>query len=250
MNEEYFRLNGVDVGVAVAIDVSVRCGQVRIWLCTPPIRMTRELHNGMLTHAWKPIEDCFLRGGFSFRFFQNIALRNARYGLSLNFKTQQDNAGTLHIYDGQSCPNFFGNIRIDDGWLQVAGVISYEDAPPDVVDGHAMPIQIRKRFDPLPLIPARTVLTRAQALKRPATDVYALRIDANPALRAFPLEVLNFKHLEALEITCRTSGVRSTCPNRWLTSPLCTRLRYEVLRLISARCHRTLASYRGSKISR
>lgn len=166
----------------------------------------------MLTNAWKPIENCFLRDGFSFSAFQSFALPEAQYGQTFDFQTRDANAGTLHVYDGQSCPNFFGRIRIDAGWLLVEGVGSYQDEPPATVRGNAMPIEIRKRFKPLPLIAPHAALMLSGARKIAPNEVYVLHIDLPQSRCEFPMEILQFKRLEALEITCRHPGVRLNLP--------------------------------------
>ncbi len=210
-NDEFFRLNGIDVGFSAQTDVSIRCGRIRLKLHTPPMRLTRDLHNGMYDHARKPIDDCYMADGFSIAAYESIALPGGRYGQTVRFPhvDARKNRHTLHLYDGQACPNFFGTVRIEQGWLHLDGVASYEDAPPRPAHRDAMPINICKRFEPRPLIPPRQKLTLQAARTLKPEDVYCLHIDPQNAVKTFPMEILAFRNLEDLWLTCH----REQAPN-------------------------------------
>ena len=56
-HSEYFKPNGVDVGFCDRTDVRVMRWKVRVWLKTPPMALTRGLHNGMADHGPRAIPD-------------------------------------------------------------------------------------------------------------------------------------------------------------------------------------------------
>jgi hypothetical protein len=200
--EEYFRLNGVDVGFSKRTDVRVRCGRVQVSLNTPPIRLTQTLHGGLLEHCWQPIPDFFMANGLTVAAFEDLALPNGVYGHTFTFPYRDASKylQKLHVYGSQHSPDFFGTITVDEGWLTVKGVVSYEDEWPD--PKYAMPIEVCKRFDARPLIPPRKKLSLKQALKLPPDQVYWLAIENTESVKTFPEEILSFKNLEDLWLSC------------------------------------------------
>ena len=195
--QEYFRLNGVDVGFSALTDVRVCHGRVHINLNTPPIRLTEALHGGLLAHAWRPIANFYMANGLTVATYEDLALPNGAYGHSVCFP-YLDDAKYLQnvcVYGSQGSPNFFGTITVHEGWIAVDGLVTYESEPDPT---RAMSIEARKRFDALPLLPPRKKISLTQALKLPPHDVYCLAIENAQRLKSFPSEIFTFKNLESL----------------------------------------------------
>ncbi len=202
---EYFRLNGVDVGFSDKTDVRVRRGKVRVWLKTPPIALTRELHNGMADHGWQVIPDFYMVDGLTIAAYEDQALPEGRYGHTRNWPYQDETKyrQALNVHGGQGRPEFFGSLRIEAGWLELDGVIAFGTDAPE--HDEVMPVAVRKCFDPLALIPPRSTLSLEQALKLPPDQVFDLQI-SNGEYRGFPESILRFKHLERLGFGLAMSG--------------------------------------------
>ncbi len=202
---EYFKLNGVDVGFSDKTDVRVMRGKVRVWLKTPPMALTRELHNGMADHGWRVIPDFYMVDGLTIAAHEDQALPEGRYGhvRKWPYQDETDYRQALNVYGGQDRPEFFGTLRIEAGWLELDGVIGFGiDAPQH---DEVMPVSVRKCFDPLALIPPRRTLSLEQALKLPPDQVFDLQISSGE-YRKFPESILNFKHLERLGFGLAMSG--------------------------------------------
>jgi Leucine-rich repeat (LRR) protein len=194
---EYFKLNGVDVGFSDKTDVRVKRGKVRVWLNTPPMALTRELHNGMADHGWRVIPDFYMEGGLTVAASEDQALPDAAYGhvRQWPYQDQTDDRQAINVFGGQDRPDFFGSLRIEEGWLELDGVIAFGTDVPE--HDEVMPISVRKCFEPLPLIPERKQLNLQQALKLPVDQVFDLQI-SNGQYNGFPESILAFKHLERL----------------------------------------------------
>ena len=206
MNDsEYFKLNGVDVGFSDKTDVRVTRGKVRVWLKTPPMALTRELHNGMADHGWRVIPDFYMVDGLTIAAHEDQAPPDGRYGhvRKWPYQDEADDRQALNVYGGQDRPEFFGTLRIEAGWLELDGVIAFgTDAPQH---DEVMPVSVRKCFDPLALIPPRRTLSLEQALKLPPDQVFDLQISSGE-YRKFHESILNFKHLERLGFGLAMSG--------------------------------------------
>ncbi len=202
---EYFKLNGVDVGFSDKTDVRVMRGKVRVWLKTPPMALTRELHNGMADHGWRVIPDFYMVDGLTIAAHEDQALPDGRYGhvRKWPYQDETDYRQALNVYGGQDRPEFFGTLRIEAGWLQLDGVIAFGTDAPE--HDEVMPVSVRKCFDPLALIPPRRTLSLEQALKLPPDQVFDLQI-SNGEYRKFPESILVFKHLERLGFGLAMSG--------------------------------------------
>jgi Domain of unknown function (DUF1963)/Leucine rich repeat len=212
-NTEYFRLNGVDVGFSERTDVRVRRGRVRVSLNTPAMRLTKALHGGLLEHAWRPIPDFYMVNGLTVVAYEDLALPNGAYGQTIRFPYYDDAKylQNVHVYGAGGSPNFFGSITVDEGWITVIGLASYEDEAPD--PKFAMSIEARKRFAAKPLIPIRKKLSLRQALKLPPDQVYWLSIENNDHVKSFPTEILSFKSLEELWLSASFGAAPVPLPN-------------------------------------
>ena len=202
---EYFKLNGVDVGFSDKTDVRVRRGKVRVWLKTPPMALTRDLHNGMADHGWRVIPDFYMVDGLTIAAYEDQALPEGRYGHLRQWPYQDETSyrQALNVYGAQDRPEFFGTLRIEAGWLELDGVIAFGTDAPE--HDEVMPVAVRKCFAPLALIPPRHTLSIEDALKLPADQVFELQI-SNGEYRRFPEEILAFKRLERLGFGLAMSG--------------------------------------------
>jgi Leucine-rich repeat (LRR) protein len=202
---EYFKLNGFDVGFSEKTDVRVRRGKVRVWLKTPPMALTRDLHNGMADHGWRVIPDFYMVDGLTIAAHEDQALPEGRYGHVRRwpYHDERDYRQALNVYGAQDRPEFFGTLRIEAGWLELDGVIAFGTDAPE--HDEVMPVAVRKCFAPLALIPPRHSLSLEDALKLPADQVFDLQI-SNGEYRRFPEEILAFKRLERLGFGLAMSG--------------------------------------------
>jgi hypothetical protein len=193
-NPNSFKLNSIEVGFGAETDVSVRCGCVRISLQTLPLRLTKELHNGLLKDAWKPIADQIFKNGLLVSIDQDLALNGGQYGQVFRFpyKDETGYLRNMRIMDA----NFFGTLTIDAGLVTVEGVAAYVDKLADATA--VMPLSICKQFEPLALIPPRKKLSLAQALLLPPEQVFHLSVEHPKRLKRFDDAILGFTNLESL----------------------------------------------------
>jgi Domain of unknown function (DUF1963)/Leucine rich repeat len=196
---EFLRLNGVDVGFSEKTDVLVRGGRVHVSLNTPAMRLTPAMHGAeFLENSWRPLPDFYMANGLTIVVDEDLALPQAQYGHTFRFPYRDDTKylRNVSIYGSQGRPRFFGSVTVDEGWIYVSGLASYEDVVSD--PKAAMSIEARKRFAATPLIAQRKKLSLKQALKLPPDEVYWLSIENTDRVKSFPEEILGFKNLENL----------------------------------------------------
>lgn len=205
--DEYFRLNGIDVGFSDKTEVAVARGRLRLRLQTPPMRLTRDLHNGMADRAWRAIPDFHMADGLRLLAPSGIALPEGRYGQTLTwpYRDERDERCTLQVYGPQDGVDFFGTLRVEAGWLALDGAIGFGTDAPEYDE--VMPVSVRKRFEPLPLIPPRCTLSLEEALALPADEVFELQI-AEADIDKLAESIRPFVRLERLGIAFRSTGPR------------------------------------------
>lgn len=205
--DEYFRLNGIEVGFSEKTEVGVARGRLRLRLQTPPMRLTRDLHNGMADRAWRAIPDFYMADGLRILAPSGIALPEGRYGQTLNWpcRDEREQRCALQVYGPQDGVDFFGTLRIEAGWLVLDGAIGFGTDAPEYDE--VMPVSVRKRFEPLPLIPPRRTLSLEEALALPPDDVFELQI-AEADIGTLSETIRPFAKLERLGIAFHRAGPR------------------------------------------
>lgn len=207
--DEYFRLNGIDVGFSDKTDVGIGRGRLRLRLQTPPMRLTRDLHNGMADRAWRAIPDFYMADGLRILAPSGIALPEGRYGQTLRwpYRDEREQRCALQVYGPQDGVDFFGTLRIEAGWLALDGAIGFGTDAPEYDE--VMPVSVRKRFEPLPLIPPRRALSLEEALALPPDDVFELLV-AEADIDTLAETIRPFVRLERLGIALRSASPPGT----------------------------------------
>ncbi|TXI46372.1 MAG: DUF1963 domain-containing protein [Lysobacter sp.] len=203
--DDYFRLNGIEVGFSEKTEVCVARGRLRLRLQTPPMRLTRDLHNGMADRAWRPIPDFYMADGLRILAPSGIALPEGRYGQTLTwpYRDEREQRCALHVYGPHGGVDFFGTLRVEAGWLALEGAIGFGTDAPEYDE--VMPISVRKRFEPLPLIPPRRTLSLEEALATPPDEVFELQI-ADARAETLSETIRPFAKLERLGIAFHRAG--------------------------------------------
>ena len=216
MNQkEYFKLNQIDVGFAdhptegtifikgaLNSEVLIRNGKLRINLLTPALQLGRDLHNGTLDDPY--YENKRQIDHLRLCTYQDLAIPGATYDTQIT--CPYDNIAGFEVYGFPEQLKFHGIIDVQEGYIEIKGELktSMEE------NTASIPVEVRKLFEPKPLIPPRTRYTLEEARQVDPLEVYELTLDKGD-FPLFPEEVLDYKNLESFSI-----GMQTNCTFRAL----------------------------------
>lgn len=234
--KEYFKINNIDVGFKsppnentkistnsegfLDNEVSVRKGRLRINLLTPPLEITDDMHNGMLSSSYynkKRNIDYFRIATYSSP-DGDFVIDKGNYGVKIEYPKKHNELLDFGCYGFPEEVEFHGTIDIQKGYVHVEGILKnrlqeyyrslegikeHEEYLKSIPKRYKkplphIPIEILKQFDPKPLIPSREEHTWEEAQKANPLNVYNLTIEGeNLELKEFPVKILEFKNLES-----------------------------------------------------
>ncbi len=180
--KEFFKLNNIEVGFANHSEVSIQKGKLSINLLTPNLKITPELHNGMLDSEEVNVD--------YISYATSLAIPEGKYNTQLDCPEDTPNANVFNFPENV---NFYGVLDVQEGYIHLKGELRSR------YSRRTIPVEIVKQFDPKPLIPPRTRFNLGDAKIQEPLEVYEL-IVRKGRLNEFPMEILAFENLESLEI--------------------------------------------------
>lgn len=202
MASDHFTLNQIEVGFSDRAELRIARGKLAMRLATPPLRLTRALHNGQCDGDGTEIQDFFMEDGLILFSDQPVAIPGGTLPAEITWPHRDDTGylRTLPVrgpyYTGG---NFHGRMVVTPGQLELDGFVAFGGEIPD--KGPVMPLQLRKSFVPAPLIPPRRRLDLRAALETAPDEVFELQI-MRGNFDGFPEDIFTFRNLEMLWLRC------------------------------------------------
>lgn len=195
--QEYFRLNGKEVGFAnhptegahylpkaLDTEAAIWLGKIHFNLHTPALDLAEYL---------SPEAPDFYRDRVPYvqlRTYLPNAVPGGAWGGVLKYPTNKVQTD-LWVSGLPGSEKFHGTVTVHEGYLLVSGELkTYEGAL-------LFNVEARKTFAPRPLLPPRKRYKRQEALEQPPLEVYELAVGQGE-YATFPEEVLAYKNLEYL----------------------------------------------------